>query len=489
EWCRFASAKEWSSSHRDVGTTPFQKFSFLPCAPSHLPSASKYKSLSLSLPLNQSEMDTDEEAAKRSLLVNQFCEIAPSSSVEEALFYLESHNFDLDSALSTFLDSSSTTAAVGAAATATAAPDDSTAAAAIENSLSHSDRSFSPSPPRSRSRSRSRSPSRSRSEDSPVQYNLRSRRQQKQPQQQNARPSIEKRVTRGSTSSRSDRIRTFSDLNKGKSEGGELSDSDSDDPTEYFTGGEKSGMLVQDPSKSDDVDAIFNEARESGAVPEHLHPSSSSKTFTGTARKLSGETVSSVPQQPESITHNITLWSNGFTINDGPLRRLDDPANAPFLESIRKSECPKELEPEDRAIPVYVSLVRRRENYPEPEKRQFPFQGVGRTLGSGSSATATGEAEVAPPVIPPVPCMGLVVDETLPSTSIQLRLADGTRMIARFNHQHRISDIRAFIDASRPDGTRTYQLQTMGFPPKQLTDPNQTIEEAGLANSVVIQRL
>ncbi|KAK6918821.1 UBX domain [Dillenia turbinata] len=363
----------------------------------------------------------------------------------------QSHNFDLDSALSTFLDSSSTTAAVGAAATATAAPDDSTAAAAIENSLSHSDRSFSPSPPRSRSRSRSRSPSRSRSEDSPVQYNLRSRRQQKQPQQQNARPSIEKRVTRGSTSSRSDRIRTFSDLNKGKSEGGELSDSDSDDPTEYFTGGEKSGMLVQDPSKSDDVDAIFNEARESGAVPEHLHPSSSSKTFTGTARKLSGETVSSVPQQPESITHNITLWSNGFTINDGPLRRLDDPANAPFLESIRKSECPKELEPEDRAIPVY-----------EPEKRQFPFQGVGRTLGSGSSATATGEAEVAP----------------LSYLQFHLRLADGTRMIARFNHQHRISDIRAFIDASRPDGTRTYQLQTMGFPPKQLTDPNQTIEEA-----------
>ncbi|CAM8973089.1 unnamed protein product [Rhodiola kirilowii] len=34
-----------------------------------------------------------------------------------------------------------------------------------------------------------------------------------------------------------------------------------------------------------------------------------------------------------------------------------------------------------------------------------------------------------------------------------------------------------------------YQLQSMGFPPKQLLDPSQTIEQAGLANSVVIQRL
>lgn len=98
-----------------------------------------------------------------------------------------------------------------------------------------------------------------------------------------------------------------------------------------------SGMLVQDPSKANDVDAIFNQARQLGAVErpiEQLRPSSSSNNFTGTGRLLSGETVEAAPQQPESLVHNIVFWSNGFTVNDGPLRRLDDPENASFLEVI-----------------------------------------------------------------------------------------------------------------------------------------------------------
>lgn len=97
-----------------------------------------------------------------------------------------------------------------------------------------------------------------------------------------------------------------------------------------------SGMLVRGPPKANDVDAIFNQARQSGGVEaaaEHLLPSSSSRSFAGTGRLLSGE-VSSTPEQPETpqvVTHNITFWRNGFTVDDGPLRRLDDPANATFL--------------------------------------------------------------------------------------------------------------------------------------------------------------
>lgn len=250
-------------------------------------------------------------------------------------------------------------------------------------------------------------------------------------------------------------------------------------------------MLVQDPTKVNDVDALFDQARQAGAVEgpaDHLRPSSSSRSFTGTARLLSGETISSAPQQPEAVTHNITFWSNGFTVDDGPLRMLDDPENASFLESIRNSECPKELEPADRKTAVHVSLTRKEENCPVPQKRQVSFHGVGRTLGgvsnTGPDAVDTTVLNTAPP-----PTMGLVVDQSLPCTSIQLRLADGTRMVSRFNHHHTIRDIRGFIDASRPGGPRSYQLQTVGFPPKQLADLDQTIEQAGLANSVVIQKL
>uniref|UniRef100_A0A9I9DQ05 Plant UBX domain-containing protein 4 n=1 Tax=Cucumis melo TaxID=3656 RepID=A0A9I9DQ05_CUCME len=315
------------------------------------------------------------------------------------------------------------------------------------------------------------------------------------------------------SSSRTGGIRTLSDLNRRSPD----SVGDPDGPQEYYTGGEKSafrkqqmltilvdaywmltlfptfsGMLVQDPTKGNDVDSLFNQARQMGAVegPIDHARSSGSSSFTGTGRLLSGETVRSAPDQPESIVHNIVFWSNGFTVNDGPLRRLDDPENSSFLESIRKSECPRELEPADRRSSVHVNLIRRMEEYREPEKPRLPFQGVGRTLGG----TAPSQAANGPTATPtdvnssPSPSAGLIVDESLPSTSIQLRLADGTRMVSHFNYQHTISDIRAFIDASRPGGARNYQLQLMGFPPKLLSDVTQTIEQAGLANSVVIQK-
>ncbi|XP_050288439.1 plant UBX domain-containing protein 4-like [Quercus robur] len=299
--------------------------------------------------------------------------------------------------------------------------------------------------------------------------------------------SRDKKSAKPSTS-RAGGIRTLSDLNRPSAD----SDSDSDGPQEYYTGGEKSGMLVQDPNKANDVDAIFNQARQLGAVEgpvEQLGPASSSRSFAGTGRLLSGETVQAAPQQPESVVHNIVFWSNGFTVNDGPLRSLDDPENASFLESIRKSECPKELEPADRRASVHVNLIRRNEKCPEPEKRHVPFQGVGRTLGSSSTPAATEPTVASIPLnTAPTPSMGLVVDQTLPATSVQLRLADGTRMVAHFNYHHTINDIRSFIDASRPGSARNYQLQMMGFPPKVLSDQAQTIEQAGLANSVVIQK-
>ncbi|OVA20007.1 UBX [Macleaya cordata] len=398
-------------------------------------------------------MEKEGENANKHL-VETFCEIT-SSSKEEALFFLESHNWNLDSAVSTFLEDTTTTPNY--------------------NDLTN---------PNYQSDSPSSSPPPSLPPSIPPPTFQSSVQMASRPDKKPSKPSG--RRTGG--------IRTLSDLNRPS---GPDSDSDSDEPQEYYTGGEKSGMLVQDPTRGgNDVDSIFNQARQLGAVEgstDHHRPSASSRSFTGTGRLLSGETVAASnnpPQEPEAVTHNIVFWNDGFTVNDGPLRRLDDPENAAFLESIRKSECPKELEPADRKSSVHVNLIRREGNRPEPEKQHIPFQGVGRTLGTNSSSTAAPEPTVAATTLntAPTPSMGLVVDDTLPSTSIQLRLADGTRMIARFNYHHTISDIRAFIDASRPGGARNYQLQTVGFPPKQLTDVKQTIEEAGLANSVLIQK-
>ncbi|CAN6239752.1 unnamed protein product [Urochloa humidicola] len=282
-------------------------------------------------------------------------------------------------------------------------------------------------------------------------------------------------------------IRTLADINRGPAgfPGAGGSGSDSDEPQEYYTGGEKSGMLVQDPTKRNDVDAIFEQARQTGAVqapPPFLDSqSSSSRSFTGTGRLLSGESTPSAepaPQEPVRILHNIHLWNNGFSVDDGPLRAYDDPANADFIE---------ELEPADRTTPVHVNVLKRLEDYREPIRPRSAFQGVGRTLGGGSTDETSAPAPAAP-----TPAASrstsFVVDDSQPFTSIQLRLADGTRMVARFNMHHTVGDIRSFIDASRPGAARPYQLQT-GFPPKQLTDPTQTVEQAGLANSVIMQKM
>ncbi|XP_026432365.1 plant UBX domain-containing protein 4-like, partial [Papaver somniferum] len=217
-----------------------------------------------------------------------------------------------------------------------------------------------------------------------------------------------------------------------------------------------------------DVDSIFDQARQLGAMEgstKHLQPTSAcSRSFSGTGRLLSGEpltpTSNPTPQPQEANNHDIVFYNNGFTVDDGPSRRLDDPENAPFLESTKKSECPIELEPADRRSSVHVNLIRREGNGPEEKVQKVGFQGVGRTLGSSSNTVAS-EQTAAPITLntAPVALIGLVVDDTLPSTSIQLRLEDGTRLVAHFNYRHTVGDIRVFIDASRPGGARTYQLQ------------------------------
>jgi UBX domain-containing protein 1 len=107
-----------------------------------------------------------------------------------------------------------------------------------------------------------------------------------------------------------------------------------------------------------------------------------------------------------------------------------------------------------------------------------------------SETTANVPAPDPTPASNPAP--GFRVDESVPTTSLQIRLSDGTRLVARFNTSNTIRDLRAFIDASRPSSTspvRLYQLQTVGFPPKLLDDVSKTIEEEGIANSVIIQKV
>ena len=82
----------------------------------------------------------------------------------------------------------------------------------------------------------------------------------------------------------------------------------------------------------------------------------------------------------------------------------------------------------------------------------------------------------------------MAVDESKPHTSIQIRLADGTRLVAKVNHHHTVGDLRRFINSSRPqEGARKYSLMTT-FPNRILSDDAQTVEQAQLLNAVIVQK-
>ncbi|KAF9908985.1 hypothetical protein EC991_009167 [Linnemannia zychae] len=308
-------------------------------------------------------------------------------------------------------------------------------------------------------------------------------------------------------------IATFRDL--GKSEDEETDDSEPESQN-YFAGGEKSGVMVQGPPGKKDPNAliedILKKAAKGGQAREEepQQPAVKKSFFTGSGNRLGseGETSSSapVPAAPvrstpspevlETVTRSITFWRNGYSLDDGPLMSYTDPANREFLDAINKGQAPIKYLNIKPGQPVDMRVAKRTdEDYKEPPKAPpKAFEGTGNRLGSvsspiSSSSSTPGSFPGAASTAAPSPPRSLQIDETQPVTSIQIRLADGTRMVARFNHTHTVNDIRGFINASRSgEASRPYVLQT-SFPKKDLEDVSQTIKDAGLLNSVVLQRL
>jgi UBX domain-containing protein 1 len=81
------------------------------------------------------------------------------------------------------------------------------------------------------------------------------------------------------------------------------------------------------------------------------------------------------------------------------------------------------------------------------------------------------------------------VDPAKPTTNLQLRLADGSRIVQQFNHSHTLRDVRMFIVRARPQYEIVpFSLMT-AFPNKELTDEMATLAELQLLNAVIIQRV
>lgn len=104
--------------------------------------------------------------------------------------------------------------------------------------------------------------------------------------------------------------------------------------------------------------------------------------------------------------------------------------------------------------PVEVIVSKRTNEDYVPEKRTF--EGTGNRLGSAVPAAATSSMPGSFPAGQSVPSSGgeranvttlFEVDQTQPTTTVQIRFADGTRMPCRMNLTHTVGDMRNFINA------------------------------------------
>jgi len=177
----------------------------------------------------------------------------------------------------------------------------------------------------------------------------------------------------------------------------------------------------------------------------------------------------------------LTIYANGFTVDDGPLRLLSDDANKPFLQDLAHGRVPQELA-ERFGSDVAVQLKDSRgEEYKEPVAPSYvAYSGSGATAGGGGAQAAAVVAEGA--AHPEV-----VVDEAQPTTTVQIRLAGGKRMRAKLNLTHTVRHVFSLIAAEGAGGA-AYVLMA-GFPPAQLTDHDATIEAAGLKGAAITQKL
>jgi len=294
-----------------------------------------------------------------------------------------------------------------------------------------------------------------------------------------------------------------------KQEDGEESDSDgAERQKDFFAGGEKSGLAIQEPGKGgkDIIQNILNKAkgeaeRRQGQAEASDGPSR--PRFTGSGHTLGSDESPSVlvpdtsappARAPETVHRSLTFWRDGFSIEDGPLMRYDEPANQEILRAIQSGRAPTALMGVQQGQQADVHVFKRLdEDYVPPKKKFQPFSGSGNRLGSPTPEVAAAPIPVAAPAaVPQAPATPAIpqvnVDSSQPATSLQIRLGDGTRLVSRFNHSHTVGDIYNFVNsASATSRSREYVLQTT-FPNKELTDKMQTVKDAGLVNAVVVQK-
>lgn len=293
----------------------------------------------------------------------------------------------------------------------------------------------------------------------------------------------------------------------------DLLESDDEQKTaqNFFTGGEKSALQVENPDKNDRkkragglVDHIFQRAKdqltEADDRPSAQAPSSDTpSSFTGTGFRLGDleHSLEVIPDanattsRPAKVSRQITFWREGFTVGDGPFRRYDDRENFQLLSELKQGRVPVSLLGVELGQDVDVTVIRKvDEDYVPPKASQGGFHGQGQRLGSPVPGETSIEPSPAPVSEPPKSSDNVPEKAPAGDTAVQIRFANGKRLSHRFNASDSISSVYEFV-RSHPynqDTSRGFIL-SHAFPVKAIeASETETVESANLKNAVIVQR-
>ena len=223
------------------------------------------------------------------------------------------------------------------------------------------------------------------------------------------------------------------------------------------------------------------------------------------------------PSQKYDLEVTVTMYREGFTVDDGPYRPLTDPANGPFLQSLSKGQVPAELVTRlprppagapARTPEINFRLVdRRTEDYVAPPPPSYvAFGGAGNVMapavsgGGGLVTPTTGldsadeeaatEAEAAPPLSVPLASGEAVV-------SVQVRLMEGLvnvgsggKLVLKCNASTTVLALVRVLNlhlraAGAPQNVASNYFLLGGFPPKRIEDFGLSVKDAGIAGGVL----
>jgi len=188
------------------------------------------------------------------------------------------------------------------------------------------------------------------------------------------------------------------------------------------------------------------------------------------------------PSNAEPQERVLHIWQDGFSIDDGDLRRFDDPANQADLAMIRSGRAPLHLMNVQHDQPVDVKLHQHDTPYTPQPRKYRPFGGSGQRLGSPVPGTGSSQASTRAPTSGAAPAASTseaapTVDSSQPTIMIRIQMPDGTRLPARFNTTHTVGDVYGFVQGASPETrSRPWVLATT-FPNKDHTDKDLVLGE------------